>query len=103
MLNRLNLPKTNQSDGQAKQKKAQIHFKKLLFAGRNGLNIPVTPAGIDTEIEPLPHQCSSQVAVWSAESPLCMRPDHPSPAVTELTTESHLDPGGRHRGSSGSL
>lgn len=90
-------------DKQSKKKMLKFILKSYFFAGRNGINIPVTPAGIDTEIEPLPHQCSSQVAVWSAESPLCMRPDHPSPAVTELTTESHLDPGGRHRGSSGSL
>lgn len=36
-------------------------------------------------------KCSSVCAVWSAQSPLFMRPDHPSAAVTELTTESHLD------------
>lgn len=71
-------------------------------AGFKPQTATIIPAEL-TETWRLPHQCSSQVMAWSAESPLCMRSDHPSPAVTELTTESHLDPGGRHRRPSGSL
>lgn len=61
------------------------------YQHKTAVYIPV-PCSIDTEMEVLTHHCSSQVVAGKAEPPLWMRPDHPSPAVTELTTESHLDP-----------